>query len=358
MPRVLFLGNCHAQYFASALVALTDVDVRVGGTPHAGVGFRAGAAKFVTREQGIAWLAQAEPGDPAVVVHQTTPHTKTERFGQFAAFKVIRYPFLKFDAPFIAPEPDAGLAFGSEEFEDKLAISRRTDRLFNEISCLKAGWSVDDLEELERLVKTRPILLANSHLAGPGMAWFARQLNKAGLEEVLGAEQARRFESEVAADFGIGFKLWDLPPQLSDSHQFTWWPLPSAAALLERLAADPRELAAALRAGLSEKLDERVAHEIWTVASGMFFKERNLQALRVVLALYRPRRYSRWVRLVVQALIKRGRYTPAALLIIHRLGYGDSRDVFIDFGRELLAKRRMPALARAMTRIEADDVAA
>ena len=346
MMRVLFTGNCQAQYLASALAVLTDVEVRFIGKRHSGVSFRGDVAPPLAPDAGQAWLEEVAP-EHQLIVHQMTPYRKALPSG-LAEMPTLLYPCVKFDAPFWVPEMEAPTAGKRMTPEMMLNLRRRADRMFNESSCFLSNVGTENLAQIEYLVRNYPVLLSNGHFSGPGMAWFIQMMIRNGLGGHIGHENAHKFLRGVREDFGLGFKIVRMPEDLSPSHEILWWPLKSGAPLAASFTAAPRRMAAELRAGLSETLGEHDAHALWAAAFDLYVRSGNLFALKALLALYRPRRYLSWARILVKVMLKRKRVSAGSALIMHRLALSDGKEQFLELASQALTLGPAPRLQKAL----------
>ncbi len=101
----------------------------------------------------------------------------------------------------------------------------KTDRIFNEMSLIRAKMKASHLALIQKVVAEAPNHYMNSHFTGSVFSVIFEQMRGSALAEVMGEDRFDAFVEAVRQDAGIGHIL--APPHIRESWLRWACPIPS-----------------------------------------------------------------------------------------------------------------------------------
>jgi len=303
--RILIRGNCHAQYLGAALKATTKHEVRVAGLPYDGpIHFGGVTADYTNLNAGLRWIREA--GERPIFIVQATPgkHYLSEKWLSMGIeHDLVKMPFVRFGAFELSDLPE------DSEADRTIRLEVRKDRIFNEMGVIASGRDSSDVDYIMDGFREEPSFYSHSHYTGKVFE----------LDESLGEGGFDNFLSAVGRDAGVGHLMRPLPDRRVMAAMGMKW---SAEDLSEQVAE------AGQRNGTTIRLPGNgvVAYALFDRTFSSYRRTKNIADLLTCVQLYKDNKfYLRWSSNIVGALMTRGKFMHAAVVLFHRLAFDDSR---------------------------------
>ena len=313
--RILIRGNCHAQYLGAALKATTKHEVRVAGLPYDGpIHFGGVTADYTNLNAGLRWIREA--GERPIFIVQATPgkHYLSEKWLSMGIeHDLVKMPFVRFGAFELSDLPE-----GSEA-DRTIRLEVRKDRIFNEMGVIASGRDSSDVDYIMDGFREEPSFYSHSHYTGKVFERLFSLMRGSELDESLGEGGFDNFLSAVGRDAGVGHLMRPLPDRRVMAAMGMKW---SAEDLSEQVAE------AGQRNGTTIRLPGNgvVAYALFDRTFSSYRRTKNIADLLTCVQLYKDNKfYLRWSSNIVGALMTRGKFMHAAVVLLHRLAFDDSR---------------------------------
>lgn len=313
--RILIRGNCHAQYLGAALKATTKHEVRVAGLPYDGpIHFGGVTADYTNLNAGLRWIREAN--ERPIFIVQATPgkHYLSEKWLSMGIeHDLVKMPFVRFGAFDLSDLPE-----GSEA-DRTIRLEVRKDRIFNEMGVIASGRDSSDVDYIMDGFREEPSFYSHSHYTGKVFERLFSLMRGSELDESLGEGGFDNFLSAVGRDAGVGHLMRPLPDRRVMAAMGMKW---SAEDLSEQVAE------AGQRNGTTIQLPGNgvVAYALFDRTFSSYRRTKNIADLLVCVQLYKDNKfYLRWSSNIVGALMARGKFMHAAVVLFHRLAFDDSR---------------------------------
>ncbi|MNH73599.1 hypothetical protein D3C73_257970 [compost metagenome] len=313
--RILIRGNCHAQYLGAALKATTNHEVRVAGLPYDGpIHFGGVTADYTNLNDGLRWIREAK--ERPIFIVQATPgkHYLSEKWISMGIeHDLVKMPFVRFGAFELSALPEG------PEADRTIRLEVRKDRIFNEMGVIASGRETSDVDYIMDGFRDEPSFYSHSHYTGKVFERLFSLMRGSELDESLGKGGFDEFLSAVGKDAGVGHLMRPLPDQRVMAAMGMNW---SAQDLSDQVAL------AAQGAGAKIQLPSNgvVAYALFDRMFYSYKRTKDMADLLVCLQLYKDNKfYLRWAGNIVGALMTRGKFMQAAVVLFHRLAFDDAR---------------------------------
>jgi len=318
--RVLVFGNCHAQYLGAALKANTDLEVVVAGKLFEGpIHFDMVQPNMMLLPDALEWV-KASPEKP-ILVYQATPQRRYDLSARLEKdglqHDVVKLPYVKFDVLEVRKQDDPEV--------EKSLVKRamRADRVFNELSIIGADGKPEDvLPAMKAVLAAAPNSYSNNHFTGAVFAELFAFMRGTPLAEAMGGDAVfEAFLDKVRGDKGVSHLLGTTPPPAVAEALGLKWNLGALAGTRYH------ELQKAGRVkNMTTSSTGVVDFTVFRILVNEYKKTGKIRHLRLILELYKDRRfYLAWANYLADQFIERGRPARAAVILLNRLEWDDTR---------------------------------
>jgi hypothetical protein len=214
------------------------------------------------------------------------------------------------------------------------------------MSMMRAKMDVSRLASIRNAVAEAPNHYMNSHFTGSVFSVIFKQMKGSALEKVMGEDRFDAFLDGVRQDVGIAHILGSPPhPRIMAAMGMTY-------SVPDLVRACWRDVTTANSPGtMPLPQNGVVAFALFRTAYSHYLKTGNRRSLLVCLRLYRQQKfYLRWADLLAQELVGQGKPRLAAIVLMQRLAWEDSRGSMLAIARKHAEAIAASPAARAVVR--------